>query len=80
MSIDWNVIATGLLAPVAVLIVKTILDFKSAPLFVKYFWWIPVRGMFRSKPIKIAGMGMRGSGLPFLVFRFHRGLAGKCET
>jgi hypothetical protein len=55
MNIDWNVVATGLLAPVAVLIVKTILDFKLAPLFVKYFWWIPVRGMFRSKPINISG-------------------------
>ncbi len=55
MNIDWNVIATGLLAPVAVLIVKTILDFKLAPLFVKYFSWIPVRGIFRSKPINIAG-------------------------
>lgn len=55
MNIDWNVIATGLLAPVAVLIVKTILDFKLAPLFVKCFWWIPVHGMFREKPINIAG-------------------------
>jgi hypothetical protein len=55
MGIDWNVIATGLLAPVAVLIVKTILDFKLAPLLVKYFWWFPVRGIFRSKPINIAG-------------------------
>jgi hypothetical protein len=55
MNIDLNVIATGLLAPIAVLIVKTILDFKLAPLFVKNFWWLPVRGMFRSKPIKISG-------------------------
>lgn len=55
MELDYNVIATGLLAPVTVLIVKIALDFKLAPLFVKYFWWLPVRGMFRSKPIKLNG-------------------------
>lgn len=55
MDIDLNVIATGLLAPVAILIVKTLLDFKLAHLFVKFFWWLPVRGMFRSKPLNISG-------------------------
>lgn len=55
MNIDFNVIFTGLLAPVAVLIVKTLLDFKLAPLFVKYFSWIPVRGIFRRKPYEING-------------------------
>ncbi len=55
MDIDYNVIATGLIAPVAVLLVKTLLDFSLAHIFVKYFWWLPVRGLFRDKPAKIAG-------------------------
>lgn len=55
MNIDYNVIATGLLAPVAVLAIKTLLDFSLAHIFVKYFWWLPVRGLFREKPPKISG-------------------------
>ena len=55
MTIDWNVVATGLVAPVAVLVVYTILDFKLAPFFVKWYWWIPVRGIARTKPPKIGG-------------------------
>lgn len=55
MNVDWNVIITGLLAPVTVLIVHTILDFKLASTFVKYFSWIPVRGISRIKPPKISG-------------------------
>lgn len=55
MILDWNVIITGLIAPVAVLFVKTLLDMKLFRYFVRYFYWIPVRGMFRSNPIKISG-------------------------
>ncbi|MGI8465682.1 hypothetical protein [Pectobacterium punjabense] len=55
MPLDWNVITTGLIAPIAVLCVKTLLDMKLIRLFVKYFHWIPVRGMFRSNPINISG-------------------------
>ncbi|GKV79124.1 hypothetical protein PEC106568_42970 [Pectobacterium carotovorum subsp. carotovorum] len=55
MTLDWNVITTGLIAPIIVLFVKTLLDMKLIRLFVKYFHWIPVRGMFRSNPISISG-------------------------
>lgn len=55
MNVDFNVILTGLLAPVAVLAVKTLLDFSLAHVFVKYFSWIPIRGIFRDKPPVIAG-------------------------
>lgn len=55
MSFDLNVVVTGLAAPVAVLFVKTLLDFSLAHVFVKYFWWLPVRGLFRDNPSKISG-------------------------
>jgi len=59
MNVDFNVIitgvATGILAPIAILVVKTLLDFKLAPFFVKYFSWIPVRSMFRNNPDNISG-------------------------
>lgn len=55
MSIDLNVIATGLAAPVAVLVVKTLLDFSLAHIFVKWFWWFPVRGIFRDAPPDLSG-------------------------
>lgn len=55
MNIDLNVIATGLAAPVAVLIVKTLLDLSLAHWFVKYFFWLPVRGFFRDHPQDLSG-------------------------
>ena len=55
MALDFNVIATGLAAPVVVLIVKTLLDFKLAQILVKFCWWVPVRGIFRDKPPNISG-------------------------
>lgn len=55
MSLDPNVIATGLVAPIAVLIVKTLLDFSLAHILVKWFWWIPVRGIFRDAPPDLCG-------------------------
>jgi hypothetical protein len=55
MNIDYNVIATGLLAPVAVVAVKTLLDFSLAHVFVKYLSWIPSRGIFRDKPPNLKG-------------------------
>ena len=55
MNLDYNVIATGLAAPVAVLVVKTLLDFSLAHYFVKFFWWLPVRGLFRDHPMELSG-------------------------
>lgn len=55
MDFDLNVIATGLAAPVAVLIVKTLLDLSLARWFVKYFYWLPVRGLFRERPQDLSG-------------------------
>nr|WP_319528685.1 hypothetical protein [Pseudomonas laurentiana] len=55
LAIDWNVIATGLIAPGAVLCIKTLLDFSLSHYFVKYFHWLPVRGFFRDRPPKLTG-------------------------
>ncbi|WP_139831838.1 MULTISPECIES: hypothetical protein [unclassified Pseudomonas] len=55
MDIDLNVIATGLAAPSAILLVKTLLDFSLSHQIVKYLYWLPVRGFFREKPPKLAG-------------------------
>lgn len=55
MPFDLNVIATGLAAPVAVLIARTLLDFSLAHVFVKWFWWVPVRGIFRDAPPSLSG-------------------------
>ncbi len=67
MTFDYNVIATGLVAPVAVLLVKTVLDFSLAHAFVKYCWWVPIRGVSRDNPPRISGKweqlwGAAGSG------------------
>lgn len=35
---------------------KTLLDFNMAWFIVKYFHWMPVRWMFRTKPNKVSGM------------------------
>lgn len=56
MTFDLNVIATGLAAPVAVLLVKTLLDFSISHYLVKWFSWIPVRGIFRDAPHDLSGM------------------------
>jgi hypothetical protein len=55
VALDYNVIATGLAAPVALLLVKLLLDFSLAHVFVKYFWWLPVRSLFRDQPIDLGG-------------------------
>jgi hypothetical protein len=55
MAIDWNVVATGIAAPVAVVLAKTLLDFNLARGLVKYLGVIPFRGIFRDKPPKLAG-------------------------
>lgn len=55
VNFDINVIATGLAAPIAVLIVKVLLDFSLAHYWVKYFYWLPVRSIFRDLPQDISG-------------------------
>lgn len=55
MSFDINTVVTGLAAPVAVLIVKTLLDFSLAHYWVKWFYWIPVRSIVRNLPQDISG-------------------------
>jgi len=54
-GIDFNVVATGLAAPVAVLLIKTLLDLSLSHCFVKYFYWLPVRGLFRDNPQNLSG-------------------------
>ena len=63
MNFDLNVIATGLAAPCAVFIIKTLLDFSLSHYFVKYLHWIPVRGLFRERPLQSRVSGSR-SGRP----------------
>lgn len=55
MHFDLNVVATGLAAPVAVLLVKTLLDFSIAHYFVKYIGMLPVRSIFRDHPPDLSG-------------------------
>jgi hypothetical protein len=55
MNLDYNVIFTGLMAPVALLLVRTLLDLSIAHYFVKYFWWVPVRSLFRDHPPDLSG-------------------------
>ncbi len=64
---DYNVIATGLIAPVLLLFLRFLLDLSLAQFFVKYFWWLPVRSLFRDNPISLGGIweqqwGAAGSG------------------
>lgn len=56
MPLDFNVIITGLAAPVSVLLVKTLLDFSLAHFIVKYFWWFPTRSIFRDAPTNLSGV------------------------
>jgi hypothetical protein len=56
MNFDMNVIATGLLAPVVLLLVRVLLDFSLARWIVKYFWWVPVRSILRVKLVNISGV------------------------
>src|SRR5262245_29818710 len=55
MNLDSSAVLTGLTAPVAVLLVKNLLDLSLAQYFVKYCWWLPVRGLLRERPPKLAG-------------------------
>lgn len=55
MTLDYTAIATGMAAPVAVLLVKSLLDFSLSHSLVKYFWWVPVRSIFRNDPHNLQG-------------------------
>jgi len=55
MDLDYNVIATGLAAPISLLIVRILLDLSIAHYLVKYFWWVPVRSLFRDHPPDLSG-------------------------
>lgn len=55
MNIDWNVIVTGLIAPLCLFVVNFLLDLKVAPRFVKWFWFVPVRSFMRRKPYGLSG-------------------------
>ncbi|MES9856437.1 MAG: hypothetical protein ABW166_07535 [Sedimenticola sp.] len=55
MSVDWGGVLTGITAFLVALVLKALLDFRLAPLLVKYMHWIPVRTVFRSNPIDISG-------------------------
>lgn len=55
MSLDWNAIVNSSIAFFILLILKTLLDFKVAQFFVKWFSWVPVRNYIRTKPASISG-------------------------
>lgn len=54
-QIDVTHIITAQTVLICALILKSLLDFKLAPFLVHWFSWIPVRNIFRAKPIKLAG-------------------------
>ncbi|OCT24838.1 hypothetical protein [Pseudomonas putida] len=56
MDFDVNVILTGIVSPVVLILVKALLDVRLGHKFVKYLWWLPVRWLFREKPINISGV------------------------
>lgn len=56
MELNLNVIATGVAAPVAILLVKTLFEFSIAHYFIKYLSWIPSRALFRDNPCDLSGM------------------------
>lgn len=56
VGFDINVVLTGLLCPVALLVVRFFLDLRLADWIVKYFWWVPVRSLFRLRPIDVSGV------------------------
>lgn len=47
--------AVGAVPLLLVLILKLLIDFRPAPLAVKYLYWLPVRNYFRVKPVKLSG-------------------------
>ncbi|OOQ57977.1 hypothetical protein [Mucilaginibacter pedocola] len=55
MKIDWNAILNGSLVFLIVFVIKILLDFNLAKFIVKYFFWLPLRNYFRTKPLKING-------------------------
>lgn len=48
-------VVLSLIAFAAGLVAKTLLDFNIAPFFVKWLWWVPVRNIFRERPVALAG-------------------------
>ena len=54
-SLDWNHIVTAIIAFVLGLIIKTLLDLDLAKFIVKWFYWLPVRFIFRDKPADLSG-------------------------
>jgi len=67
MNLDINVILTGLAAPVAVLLVKALLDFSLSHHLVKWLSIIPARSFFRDNPLQLKGRWTQywgGAGSP----------------
>ncbi len=55
MNLDIKSIIIGICAFCILLMLKTLLDFRIAHFIVKYFYWVPLRNYFRTKPINING-------------------------
>lgn len=55
MTIDWSHVLTAIATIIMAIIFKTLLDFRLATFLVKWFHWLPVRNVFRDKPICLAG-------------------------
>lgn len=55
MSIEWNTILNSAIAFVVLIALKALLDLRLVQMFVRYFFWIPLRNYFREKPVQISG-------------------------
>jgi hypothetical protein len=56
MTIDTTTVVTGCLTFALGLVLQTLLDLHIAQFLVKYFWWLPVRNIFRTKPPRLGGV------------------------
>lgn len=55
MEINWDSVATGTITFIVLLVVKSLLDLKVSQSIVKWFGWLPVRNIFREKPLQVHG-------------------------
>jgi hypothetical protein len=54
-DLSWTSVAVGAGPFLLVLVLKLLIDFRLAPLAVKYLHWLPVRNYFRAKPVQLGG-------------------------
>lgn len=55
MEIDWSAVLSGTITFALLFILKSLLDLRAAQYLVKWLSWLPVRNIFREKPLQIKG-------------------------